>query len=346
MVKYLKIKDGLYLAIQTVIPEDQKEKVVNLYTQHIFVIDCSGSMSSELSNIRKDLYNKISTLLKPNDSVTIIWFSGRDEYGVLLEDYHVHSNIALEKVRDLINKYLTPQGFTAFKQPLEEVKSVIERVRSRNPEMIHSMFFLTDGYDNQWSTKEILKATSDLKEYLNSATIVEYGWYCNKELLAQMAQEIGGVHTFSQNFQDYEPYLTKQFLNQNRSKRKYIELQDSAQFDLVFNVVDGDIVIYKTNEKNEILVNIDGQTDIFYFTNSANKGEVLDSSYVENVYKNGLYKEDLFVKALYASLFAFSRKNDYNMVSEILKFVGDAYLITEKANTFGTQKINELEAKF
>jgi len=348
MIKYLKIKDNLFLAQQIVKPEQQKEQVVELSTQHIFVIDCSGSMSGELSTIRKDLFNKISTILKPSDSVTIIWFSGRNEYGVILEDYTVHSNIALEKVREIINKYLTPQGLTAFKQPLEEVKSVIERVRGNNPDMLHSMFFLTDGYDNQFSTKEILKATSELSDYLNSATIVEYGWYCNRELLSQMAQEIGGVHTFSQNFQDYEPYLTKQFTADNRGKRTYMELSNTPSYDMVFNVVDGDVVMYKTNENNEILINVNGDTNIFYFTDSsvfeAGHNNVYDLDYIKEYFDNRI--ESDMIQGLYASLFAFSRKSDYVMVSEILKALGDAHFITEKANTFGTQKINELEAKF
>lgn len=346
MIKFLKIKDNLYLANQIVNPEQQKEQVVDLSTQHIFVIDCSGSMSGELSTIRKDLFNKISTILKPSDSVTIIWFSGRNQYGVILEDYNVHSNIALEKVREIINKYLTPQGLTAFKQPLEEVKAVIQRVRDSKPNMLHSMFFLTDGYDNQFSTKEILKATSELGDFLNSATLVEYGWYCNRELLSKMAQEIGGVHTFSQNFQDYEPYLTKQFTSDNRGKRTYIELSNAPKFDMVFNIVDGDVVLYKVNENNEILINVAGETNIFYFTESPFAGEaVYDLDYVKGCYDSKLNSSEI-ITGLYASLFAFSRKSDYAMVSEILKALGDAYLITEKANTFGTQKINELEAKF
>ena len=347
MINYLKIKDNLYLANQIVKPEQQKEQIVDLSTQHVFVIDCSGSMSGELSSIRKDLFNKISTILKPNDSVTIIWFSGRNQYGVILEDYSVNSNIALEKVREIINKYLTPQGLTAFKQPLEEVKAVIQRVRDNKPNMLHSMFFLTDGYDNQFSTKEILKATSELGDFLNSATLVEYGWYCNRELLSKMAQEIGGVHTFSQNFQDYEPYLTKQFTSDNRGKRTYIELDNSPKFDMVFNIVDGDVVMYKTNENNEILINVGGETNIFYFTETADFS--LDMtlnplSHIKECYDSRIESE--IITGLYASLFAFSRKSDYGMVSEILKALGDAYLITEKANTFGTQKINELEAKF
>ena len=51
-------------------------------------------------------------------------------------------------------------------------------------------------------------------------------------------------------------------------------------------------------------------------------------------------------QAAYAAMFAFSRKSDYSTISEILRNVGDAYLIKKKANTFGTQKINELEADF
>jgi len=346
MIKYLKIKDGLYLANQVVKTENQKEQVVNLSTQHIFVIDCSGSMSGELSTIRKDLFNKISTMLKAEDSVTIIWFSGRGEYGVILEDYTIHSNIALEKVREIINKYLTPQGLTAFKQPLEEVKSVIERVRSSKPNVLHSMFFLTDGCDNQFSTKEILKATSELSDFLNSATIVEYGWYCNKELLSQMAQEVGGVHTFSQNFQDYEPYLTKEFTSENKGRRTYVELKNKPNNELAFNIVDGDVIMYKANENNEILINVNEESSIFYFTETADDQNTLPLTYIQECFDSKNYLNSDFITGLYSSLFVFSRKSDYAMVSEILKSLGDSYLITEKSNTFGTQKINELEVKF
>jgi uncharacterized protein YegL len=348
MVNYLKIKDGLFLVNQNIKPEAQKEKVVDVNTQHIFVIDCSGSMSGELSTIRKDLYNKITTLLKPGDSVTIIWFSGRNEFGVLIEDYNIKGAISFEKLRELINKYLTPQGLTAFVQPLKEVKKVVERVGKANPNMLHSMFFLTDGCDNQYSKKEIIEAVGTLKDCLNGATFVEYGWYCNKELLNQMAIEVGGIHTFSENFQDYEPYLTKQFTNDNKGKRKYVELSFNPQFDIAFNIQDGDVVSYKPNEKNEILLNVDKEVNVFYFTNKEpkNGSYIGDYTYVSKNYLQGNYKNDTIIQGLYASLFAFSRMSDYNMVSEILKTLGDAYLIKIKSNTFGTQKINELEAKF
>lgn len=348
MVNYLKIRNGLYLVNQNIKPESQKEKVVDVNTQHIFVIDCSGSMSGELSTIRKDLYNKITTLLKTGDSVTIIWFSSRNEFGVLVEDYTIKGAISFEKLRELINKYLTPVGATAFVQPILEVKKVVERVAKKNPNMLHSMFFLTDGCDNQYSKKEILDAVKNIKDSLNGATFVEYGWYSDRQLLNQMAVEIGGVHTFSENFQDYEPYLTKQFTNEFKGKRKYVELSMTPEFESAFNIQDGDVVTSKPNENNEILINVDSEVDVFYFTSKEPKGGkyIGDASYISKIYLTGEYKKDSIVTGLYAALFAFSRQSDYNMVAEILKTLGDAYLIRTKANTFGTQKITELEGKF
>lgn len=335
-----------YFYNQVVKPESSETKVVEVNTHNTFIIDCSGSMYGELAQIRTDLYNKISTMLKPNDSVTIIWFSGRGQFGVLLEDYHVDSAIGLNKVKDLINRYLTTVGLTAFKEPLVELKDVVKRVNARKSDMLHSMFFLTDGYDNCWSEKEIISAIEDVKEELASATIVEYGWYCNKQLLNEMATAVGGVHTFSENFDDYEPYVEKAFTHSNTTRRRYVKLDHVPHNGVVFNIVDGDIITYLPNEDNEIFVSVDGEIDLYYFTEETPSGTNLGGEiFIADATTAGNTSNNIFA-GLYGAAFAYSRKSDYNTVSEILKFLGDAYLITEKANTFGTQKINELEAKF
>jgi len=347
MSNYLRVGDKNFFYNQIIKPEVSEIKTIEISAHHTFIIDCSGSMWGELSNIKRDLYNKISTMLKPNDSVTIIWFSGRGEYGVLLEDYHINSIIGLSKVKELIDKYLTTVGLTAFKEPIIELKEVIKRVKGRNPDMLHTMFFLTDGYDNCWSTKEIIAAIENVKEELTSATIVEYGWYCNKNLLNEMATAIGGVHTFSESFDEYEPYVEKVFNNGHSVKRRYIKLDYIPHNNVVFNIVDGDIITYLPNENNEIFVSVEGEVSIFYFTE--NKPEFADylgnDSFISDFFLEGDTSNPLFA-GLYGAAFAYSRKSDYNTVSEILKFLGDAYLIKQKSNTFGTQKINELEAKF
>ena len=346
MSKFLKASDNLYFFNQVVKPDSSENKKVETSAHHTFIIDCSGSMWGELSEIRRDLYNKISTMLKPNDSVTIMWFSGRGQYGVLLEDYHVNSAIKLNKVKDLINQHLTPIGLTAFKEPIEEMAEVIKRVQERNSDMLHTMFFLTDGYDNCWSTREILDTIDSVKEKLASATIIEYGWYCNKQLLNEMATAVGGVHTFSENFDEYEPYVEKAFNNGQTVERRYIKLDHIPHNGVVFNIVDGDIITYLPNEDNEIFVSVEGEVELFYFTEEAPAGTNLGGEeLISDATISGNTSDSIF-DGLYGAAFAYSRKSDYNMVSEILRFLGDAKLIKEKSNTFGTQKINELETKF
>ena len=85
--KHVQLKDSKVLLTETFAqdtPRDTKPEPAP--THHLFIIDCSGSMWGELSAIRKDMYNKVSTLLRPNDSVSILWFSGRGQFGVLVED--------------------------------------------------------------------------------------------------------------------------------------------------------------------------------------------------------------------------------------------------------------------
>jgi hypothetical protein len=332
MSDFLKFGEKLFFTKQTVTKEKTAVKTVKIAAHHTFIIDCSGSMYGELPQIRKDLKNKISTMLKEDDSLSIIWFSGRGQYGCLLEDYTIKGALALAEVNKLIDKYLTTQGLTAFKEPIDELKKLIARVKANKPNAIHTMMFLTDGYDNQWSSKEIIASIEAVKEDLASATIVEYGWYCNKQLLNQMATAVGGVHAFSKDFDEVEPYVAKTFGGESSAKRRYVKLDHEPAYDVVFNIVDGDIITYKPNEDNEIFVSDSDTIELYYFSEEQPKG------------KEGGYTSQL--QGLYGAAFAFSRKNNYDMVSIILKMLGDAYLITEKANTFGSQKINELEAKF
>lgn len=102
--------------------------VTSAPTNHIMVIDCSGSMYNELPKIRTHLKNKIPTLVKKDDTLTIIWFSGKNQCGVLFEGAEVHGLTDLSKINATIDRYLTDVGLTGFKQPLEEVLAVVDRM--------------------------------------------------------------------------------------------------------------------------------------------------------------------------------------------------------------------------
>ncbi len=311
---------------------------------HIFILDCSGSMYHQLGQIRTDLYNKISTLMKPEDSVTIIWFSSRGQFGVLVEDFRLKSDASLSKLRDVIERELHPRGLTAFKDPLVEAKKIITRTSEKNKDLVHSLFFLTDGHDNQYSEKEIISSISELKPLLVSAAIVEYGYYCNRRLLSDMSMEVGGVHVFSSDFQDYEPYLKKQFEQSVRSERKKVQF-GKVHGDIVFARSGDAAIVYKVGDDGNAFIDVDAG-DVYYLSEQSVTKLAVPHEVAAVSSGKGSKDEVELVQATYMAMFAFSRKSDYATISEILRTVGDAYFIKKKANTFGTQKINELEAEF
>jgi len=171
-------------------------------------------------------------------------------------------------------------------------------------------------------------------------------------LLSKIATEIGGVHIFSEHFQDYEPYLEKEFKNSVSSKRKYVdvEVDNDSNLGFAFTITeDGDVVNHNINEDCQVLIS-DSENEIFYFSKSP-AGSSLHMNMLTESYRTineslGDVVNDPFIEALYAAMFSFSRMGDYNMVSEILRATGDARLIKQKNNTFGTQKISELESEF
>lgn len=340
---YVKIKDGLFLVAQQ--PASQAVvKTVEINTHHIFIIDCSGSMYGELPSIRRDMCNKLSTLLKVGDSLTLIWFSGRGEYGVILEDYRINGAINVEKAKGLVNQYLTARCLTAFVDPLKEASALIDRVMKTNTDMVHSLFFITDGYDNQYSRQDILAAVKAMKDKINSATMVEYGWYCNRKLMVDMATMFGGTHQHSKDFQDYEPLVQRQFTHGVTARRSYIELVQKSVDGIAFTIVDGVITAYEV-EKGGVFMPVGDETTIFYFTDDISKVTGIDESFTGDVVPANMLPANV-TGAMYAAMSIASKNLDNDRMSDLMKYVGDARLISLSANTFGTQKITELEKEF
>lgn len=337
MKEALSLGNGISLIKRTLTPQSQRSTgQPSLSTHHLFIIDCSGSMWGELSQIRGDLYNKISTILQPQDSVSILWFSGRGQFGVIVENYKNQSDNSLKNLRVVLERELQPKGLTAFKDPLVEAAAVIERVNNTDSNFVHSLFFLTDGYDNSYSDSEILQSVNAFKDQLVSASVVEYGYYCNKRLLNLMATEIGGNHVFFQDFQDYEPIMSNQFSQQVMSKRQYVDIDDQPTEGICFTIENGSVISYGVND-GQIFIDPEVDSPLYYITNDAQTSLLTEND------MNLQDSDNDFATGMYAAMYAFSRRSDYGMISQILRVLGDAYLIRKKANTFGTQKNNELE---
>lgn len=110
MIKNVKIDENYYLVSSQVNVNDVV--VIDKKINHVFVVDVSGSMYHELPLIRKQLKNKLSNVMRDGDTISIIWFSGRNDAGILKEEVEVKSLKTLNDLNDAIDRWLVPMGCT------------------------------------------------------------------------------------------------------------------------------------------------------------------------------------------------------------------------------------------
>jgi hypothetical protein len=238
-----RINNKLWLVKHDVNTTQAKVTTADIPTNHVAVIDCSGSMSSDLPKIRQQLKSKLKSLVKEHDTVSIVWFSGKGQYGTLLEGEEIATLADLKGVSDKIDRWLKPIGMTGFKEPLEEVAALVGRVsRHGNP---FSMLFLTDGCDNQWPRDQILKALDKAVGGLAASTFIEYGYCADRPLLTQMAERAGGTLIFAQDFAKYDAAFTASVAKRPQGKRVEVNIgKCEVVGGFAWALADGDLLTF------------------------------------------------------------------------------------------------------
>lgn len=336
----IKVSDQITLK-SIVVSAAPLAKPIEVATNHLVVIDCSGSMAWELPKIRDQLKKKLPKLLGPKDTISIVWFSGRGQCGVLLEAEPVATLTDLSMVNQAIDRWLKPLGMTGFKEPLQEVAKVIERIRVKLPNTVFSLFFMSDGCDNQWPRGEILKAVEAVSGSLASATFVEYGYYADRPLLTAMAQSAGGQLIFAQGFDTYEPTFEAAMGKKSTGAPKIeVQLSEIPVGGFVFTLRDGDLVTYGVESYGDLLVagigcyaaHVPADTrEFWYITEDSHKyEEKLSNSSTEDV-----------IAAAYAAVSLYSVRMNSDLVLSLLKAIGDVDFIERFATCFGKQRYSE-----
>lgn len=315
-----KISDVLYLG-KVVLPKATDATSEPQPTNHIVVIDCSGSMYSDLPKIREQLKAKLPKLLAEGDTLSIIWFSGRGEFGILVEGEPVATLKDLSDLNKAIDRWLKPVCLTGFKEPLLEASKLVDRLGG-----CCSLFFMSDGYDNQWGQSEIIQSIVEVAEKCASVTIVEYGYYCNHPLMVQMAEEAGGTILFNEDFRSYEP--TFDAAMQKRplgAKRIEVDLGHEPVRGFAFAIDGGSLVAFKADGTT---VKVPEHLSAVWFIAEAQPSELSETT------------EDSHAAA-YAAIALYAQRMDTSTVLAILKFTGDVRFINQWAGCFGKQKYAE-----
>jgi hypothetical protein len=343
--------DKNHYLISLGLPTDYTSRPLeSVSVNHIFAIDCSGSMYGELGKIRQQIKNKLSMLVKENDTVSIIWFSGRGQCGVIVEGLQIKTNEGLLQLQKAVDRYLQTVGLTGFVEPLQTAQQVVDRVTKDKQITSHSLLFLTDGHDNCSNVDQIINAVKPLGKSLSSAVFVEYGYYCNRNLLTKMAENCGGKLIFSEDFADFEPnfeeFVTKQ---QSGAKKKKVVLPSKAKYDVAFTNDDQNgVMTYAVDADNSILIEADVDAVYYHaeepvilipFTSPHLFGGTIITS-VES-----LQHTTVSLPSLYASLYVLSQRMKSNEVYSTLNFLGDVDFVDAFSNAFGKQNLYAFQRK-
>lgn len=339
------INDSLFLVHETIDTSTEPKKAAAGPTNHILVIDCSGSMYYDLPRIREQCKKKLPKLLNENDTVSIVWFSGRGQFGTLIEGEKVASLTDLQAVNGAIDRWLNVVGLTGFKEPLVEVKALTERVNKTNPGAF-SLFFMSDGCDNQWDRGQILQAVEDAAPNLSAATFVEYGYYADRPMLTAMAEKAGGTLIFSDSFDKYDAVFDATMKKQVVGGKKVEITLPNADFvgGFAFALDQGDLYTFSI-ENGKISVP-DGLGEVFFLSPAAvGKKSANNMEYISKVcWQTPAATNEpspIYFDAVYAAISLFATRMKSDIVRPLLKASGDVAMIEQFANCFGKQAYSD-----
>lgn len=336
-----RISDRLFLN-NVEVPSNAKVALTEKNTNHIFCLDCSGSMTGELPKLREQLKNKLPKMLKEKDSLSIIWFSGRGQFGALLEAEPVATLTDLKAVNEAIDRWLRPVGMTGFKEPLLEVAALTKRIGTKYPDNAFSLLFVTDGCENSWSQEEVLKAVDVAAGGLSAAAFIEYGYYADRPLLTKMAERAGGSLVHSSDFTKYEAVLGDAVARKITGGKKVEVVLPNTDYigGIAYALAGGDIYTYAI-DGNKVQVQ-EGTPKVWFLSPSAvnptpgfNQLEAITEAKWKLPTSQGEAWEA--VAATYAAISLFATRMKPEIVKPLLKATGDVAFISQYANCFGKQ---------
>lgn len=295
---------------------------------HIVIIDRSGSMHYDLPKIAEQIKFRLAAMIKPEDTVSLIAFSGRGQCVLVFQDEQIAALGDKARIDDLqristeVDKQLRPMGLTGFLEPLVMAGAVQDRIAKLRPGTVFSLFFMSDGHDNQWSRRDILEAAANMK--FHAATVVEYGSYADRQMLNDIAAHLGGEFIIARDFAFYEPAFDNAMRRPvSGAPRHTITLNQPALHNVAFAIDDETeaILTYAPDADNNVTVpaNISA---VYYLSAEPDRKSALG---------------ELGNDALYAALSIFAVKMQPKVMFALLGKLADVYFITKYAACFGAE---------
>lgn len=289
---------------------------------HVFCCDISGSMWDELPQMRQQLKNRLSSIVEDEDTITIIAFADADDCVVLKEYVHCTNAGELNELHKAIDRYLQPQGCTDFLEPVERTIKLIHKGERYN------FVFLSDGGHNCGPFSSVIKALKTLQPDISNSTIIEYGYYADSERLSEMAEVLGGSKIPAAEFDQYVPIMENVFKGGPCTPKIEIQLPHDTK-KLV-----KPIAVYINKESSQVCV-----------TSIEDDGTLRVPTSVDTFWT--ISRKCLSIETgkpsemtpFYGIAYVLADKLEYDLVEDMLAYIGDEKFINAYQGAFGKQKL-------
>jgi lipocalin len=329
----LKISDKLYLNSHEV---DTVNKAIKpkVALNHVYCCDISGSMSRVLPQMREQLKNKLSSIVNPGDTVTIIAFADGSDCYVIKKLAKLDNGNDLKQMQDAIDKYLRPECCTDFRLPINETRKIFTETKTN---AAWNWIFLSDGGHNCGPFQQVVDGLNAIKSDVASCTIIEYGYWADSDRLSQMAQILGGTKVPAKDFDSYLPVIEGAFKGKGKGSKKIVVDANGIRNDLkvdLFFYVNGDITVIAPDARGMVYVP-EGVGKIYSISE-----KVLGDTVT-------VYDET----ALYAAAYVFADlptsqlMSKYEVVKAILVKIADGKFLELFNDAYGKQKLFEFQTQ-
>jgi hypothetical protein len=197
-------------------------------------------MSRELPRLIDDLKTSHREL-NTQDTLSFGYFSSEGMYRFVFKGLKLTTEEDHNKLDQELNKYKQSLSLTCFSEILQDSLNVIEELSWISTNF--ALWLFTDGYpvvnNYKKEVESISSALSKLESRLTSAQFIGYGDYYNKELLAQMAAEVGGELRHCSDQQDYGRAMTDFIEGMPTVKKVNVELDGMGEILNVFTLHSG-----------------------------------------------------------------------------------------------------------
>lgn len=221
-------------------------------------------------------------------------------------------------IQNAIDRYLQPIGLTGFADP---ISLAIDVANSIENDHFNNFVMLTDGYDNQSNRDNVVDLSRQLKDTFNSVSFIEYGWYCDRELIAKMAEASNGVHVFAEGQNDYKERFSDVITGAVREPLIEVSVNKRAKH-----------AIYIKNDK---IIIADVESGKVKVPQSVDK--------VHSIVPKDVLQKELSEDHLYTILYYAVKTGNSKLVWRCLEQLGDVFLIDRFTNAFTRQELSDFE---